>query len=366
MKLIMAGGGTGGHLFPALALAEEFRARDAGIGITFIGAKGGIEEKAVPKRGYPLMLLNIEGIKRVRGLRRAAAVWKAFISTIRAFWILRSLRPEGVIGSGSYSSAPVVIAAWLLGIKTAILEQNALPGLTNKALGRLADRVYVSFAEARGYFPARRTVLAGNPVRKEILRRRAEKTFRRGERFTILVFGGSQGATALNAAFLDAAEYLSDIWPGLRVIHQTGEEGFLAARASYGRKELKAEVFKFIDDMADMYLAADLCVCRAGATSIAEITATGIPSILIPYPFAADNHQEVNARSLENAGASVMIRQERLTGRSLADAIRRLYEKPQELKTMSGKARALGRREAASVIAEDFLRLISGKNIGKE
>ncbi|MBI5809886.1 MAG: UDP-N-acetylglucosamine--N-acetylmuramyl-(pentapeptide) pyrophosphoryl-undecaprenol N-acetylglucosamine transferase, partial [Deltaproteobacteria bacterium] len=238
------------------------------------------------------------------------------------------------------------------------LEQNALPGLTNKALGRLADRVYVSFAEARGYFPALRTVLAGNPVRKEILRRRAEKTFRRGERFTIMVFGGSQGATELNAAFLDAAEYRSDIWPGLRVIHQTGEDGFEAARASYGRKELKAEVFKFIDDMADMYLAADLCVCRAGATSIAEITATGIPSILIPYPFAADNHQEVNARSLENAGASVMIRQERLTGRSLADAIRRLYEKPQDLKTMSEKASALGRPEAASAIAEDFLRLI--------
>lgn len=356
----MAGGGTGGHLFPALALAQEFKTRDKDIEIEFIGGVGGIEEKIVPKHGYPLKLLNVEGIKRTRGGTRVRALLKAFKSTVKAILTLRSMKPDGVIGSGSYSSAPVVLAARLLGIKTAILEQNALPGLTNRILGKFVDRVYIAFAEARAYFPPTRTVLSGNPLRKEILEGVVDKhgDLERGARFTIFVFGGSQGATAINAAFLDATEYLTDIWPALRVIHQTGDDGFNSVEAAYKRKRLKVDLYKFIDNMADAYSSADLVVCRAGATSIAEITAFGLASILVPYPFAADDHQEVNARSLSDAGAAVVIRQDKLTGRSLADAVRRLYEAKEEFKALSSRSKALGRPGAASVIAENFLKVL--------
>ncbi len=358
MKLIIAGGGTGGHLFPALALAEEFKRRDPEVEIVFIGAHGGLEEKVVPRYGYPLRLLSVEGIKRKKGLKRVAALFKALRSTIKAVGILRRLRPDGVIGSGAYSSAPVVFAARLLRIRTAILEQNALPGLTNRISGRVVNRVYIAFEEAARYFPRARTVLTGNPIRREILSRVGPASDRAGEKFKVLVFGGSQGATAINAAFLDAAEYLTDIWNGLKVIHQSGDQGYEAVADSYRRKQLKVEVHKFIDDMAGAYSGADLVVCRAGATSIAEITAFGLASILVPYPFASDNHQEVNARCLQDIGAAVMIRQDKLTGKTLADAIRRLYENAGELKEVSTKAKALGRPRAAEMIADDFVELL--------
>lgn len=360
----MAGGGTGGHLFPALALAEEFRRRDAGAEVTFIGGKGGIEEKIVPKYGYPLRVLNVEGIKRRSGLARLRALGKAAKSTVEAVRILREIRPDGVIGSGSYSSAPVVTAAKLLGIKTAILEQNALPGLTNRVLGRLVDRIYIAFDEARGSFPGGRTVLTGNPVRRDILRADDEIEKPR-DKFSILVFGGSQGAVAINAAFLDATEYLTDIWSSLRVVHQTGVEGHDAVEAAYRRKNLRVELFEFIDNMSAAYNAADLVVCRAGATSIAEMTALGLASILIPYPYASDDHQTVNARSLSERGAAVLIKQDKLTGSALAEAIKRLYRHPQELKNIRDRSKKLGRPKAAEQIADNFLRVLDRKKKNK-
>ncbi len=365
LKLVMAGGGTGGHLFPALALADEFKRKEPEAEITFIGGTGGLEEKIVPGCGYPLKLLNVAGVKRTSGLKRAKALAMAVRSTLRAVNILRSIKPGGVIGSGSYSSAPVVTAARLLGIKTAILEQNALPGLTNKVLGKVVDRIYIAFEEAKGYFPKDRTVLAGNPVRKDILEAAPKRDEGKRERFSILVFGGSQGATAINAAFLDSTEYLTDIWNGLRVVHQTGNDGYEAVRAAYRRKNLKVEVLKFIDDMAKAYRDADLVVCRAGATTIAEITALGLASILIPYPFAADDHQTVNAKSLSERGAAVLIRQDQLTGSALAAAIRRLCENPTELKTLRGKAKTMGKPGAAAMIMEDFMKVLSAKGGNK-
>lgn len=361
----MAGGGTGGHLFPALALAGEFRKRDKDTEITFVGGVGGIEERLVPAYGYPLRLLNVEGIKRKSAARSAAAIYKAFKATIQAVGILRTIKPDGVIGSGSYSSAPVVLAARLLGIKTAILEQNAIAGLTNRILGKMADRIYIAFEEARGYFPPLRTVVTGNPLREDIIGRIADKREKRLERnggkFTVLVFGGSQGAKAVNAAFLDASEYLTDIWGDLRVIHQTGEQGYDQAEAAYKRKKMKVELHKFIDNMADAYLSADLAVCRAGATSISEITAFGLASILVPYPFAADDHQDANAMSLAARGAAVVIRQDKLTGQSLAGAIRRLYENRKEFNDVSASAKAIGRPRAAEVIADNFLKILNPK-----
>ncbi|MBI5237173.1 MAG: undecaprenyldiphospho-muramoylpentapeptide beta-N-acetylglucosaminyltransferase [Deltaproteobacteria bacterium] len=359
MKLVMAGGGTGGHLFPALALAEEFKKRDRDTEIIFIGGKGGLEERIVPRYGYPLRVLNVEGIKRRKGFERIRALAKAAKSTVDAIGILRSIRPDGVIGSGSYSSAPVVLAAKILGMKTAILEQNALPGLTNRVLGKVVDRIYIAFEEARVFFPGGRTILTGNPIRKDIMERFRDTFVERNEKFSILVFGGSQGATAINTAFLDAIEYLTDIWSGLRVVHQTGEEGYEAVKAAYRRKDLKVELFKFIDDMAGAYNSADLVVCRAGATSIAEITALGLASILIPYPFAADDHQTVNARCLSEHGASVMIRQDKLTGSALADTIRKLYKNPRELKEIRERVKMFGKPMASEMITDNFLKILN-------
>jgi len=356
----MAGGGTGGHLFPAIALAEEFKRRDASVEITFIGGKGGIEERIVPGYGYPLKVLSVEGIKRKGARDRARAVVKAASSTIAALRMLREIKPDGVIGSGSYSSAPVVTAAFILGIKTAILEQNALPGLTNKILGKLVNRIYIAFGEARAYFPRGRTVLTGNPVRRGIIRA-DDQCERARDKFSILVFGGSQGAVAINAAFLDATEYLTEIWSGLKVVHQTGEDGYEAVLSAYRRKNLKVELFRFINDMSAAYNAADLVVCRAGATSIAEITALGLASILIPYPYASDDHQTVNARSLADRGGAVLIKQDKLTGSALAEAIKKLYRHPQELKDMRDRSKKLGAPKAAELIADNFLKVLTRK-----
>ncbi len=359
LTLVMAGGGTGGHLFPAMALAKEFKSRYPDARIVFIGGKGGIEEKLAPGLGYELRLLDVEGIKNRRGIRRIRALVKAAMAVVKAVKILREIRPDGVIGSGSYSSAPVVSAACLLGMKTAIMEQNALAGLTNRVLGRFVDRVYISFAEARRFFPVLRTVVSGNPVRREILGKTPDEAIGKGDKFTILVFGGSQGATAINTAFVDATEYLTDIWPGLNVVHQTGKDGYDQVVRAYGRKGLKVEVMKFIDDMAGAYRGADLAVCRAGATTLAELTALGVASILIPYPFASDDHQSVNARCMAGSGAAIVIEQDKLTGAALAAAIKRFYGFPGELKAMREKARGMGAPNAAATIVADFLKILN-------
>jgi UDP-N-acetylglucosamine--N-acetylmuramyl-(pentapeptide) pyrophosphoryl-undecaprenol N-acetylglucosamine transferase len=372
-RVVFAGGGTGGHLFPALSVADELRRRDERCDIVFIGGRGGLEERVVPEQGYSLELLEVEGLKGKRGMKRAKSLYKALAATYRAIGLLRRLKPVGVIGSGSYASGPVVLAAKLLRLKTAILEQNAIPGITNRYLGRFVDRVYVSFEESCCYFPEERVMLAGNPVRREILeeaaRQREELIARRKSSFTILVFGGSQGAKTINTAVLDALEYLTDMVNSIRIIHQTGVEWCDEVRAGYERKGLLSagsgkrngsivEVLPFIEDMSTAYASADLVICRAGATSIAEITALGLASVLIPYPFAADNHQEVNARLLSGRGAAVMVGQDGLTGQVMAEEIRTLYNDREKLHGIRSASKALGRPGALDTIVDDYLRLL--------
>jgi UDP-N-acetylglucosamine--N-acetylmuramyl-(pentapeptide) pyrophosphoryl-undecaprenol N-acetylglucosamine transferase len=360
----MAGGGTGGHLFPALALADEFKAADQSVEIIFIGAHGRLEEKVVPNFDYPLELIEIEAIKNKSGFGWIKALIKAAAATLRSIRMLRRIKPDGVIGSGSYASGPVVLAAKILGIKTALLEQNVLPGITNKFLAKFVDRAYLSFKDSEKLFRPGTHRLSGTPVRREILESgkagRSDQNVRGGGKFTILVFGGSQGAATINATFLDAAEYLSDIWNDLRVIHQIGAEGYRGAKEAYDRKGLSVELHKFIDDMAGAYKDADLVVCRAGATSIAEITALGLPSIMMPYPFAAAGHQEVNARYLASRGAAVMITQDDLTASNLAAVIKDFYEDRAKLRSTASKSAGLGRPEAARFIVNDFSILLEG------
>lgn len=364
MKIIMAGGGTGGHLFPALALAEEFKKNDKDVEIIFTGSKGRLEEKIVPEYGYELYLFDIEALKKRSGFGRIRSLFKALKAVLNATSMLRQLRPDGVIGSGSYSSGPVLLAASLMGIKTAIMEQNAMPGFTNRVLGKFVDRVYIAFEEAGKYFKVERTVVVGNPVRLDILSVIDTRESLRGKgKFNLFVFGGSQGATAINASFLDAAEYLTDIWGDLNVVHQSGDEGFQMVESAYKRKGLKVDLHKFITNMAEVYAKSDLVVCRSGATSIAELTSLGIASVLVPYPFASDDHQEINARSMENRGAAVIIKQDELTGKILADVIREFYENRDELKKVELAAKAVGKPDASKRIVTDYMKIFKRENV---
>ena len=366
MKIVLTGGGTGGHLFPALALAEEFKERDRKCELLFVGSAAGIENKIVPNYGYRLELLDINGFKGRGWPAKFTTGLKAVKAIFQAVKILKSFRPDGVIGTGGYSSGPVVLAARLLGIKTAILEQNIVPGLTNRIFGRFVNIIFIAFEQSKRFFPSGRVLLSGNPIRKELLKAggRGEKVGINGKakKFTILIFGGSQGAKAINTAILDAMEYLSDIRGSIRIIHQTGDLDYAAVKEMYERKGIKAEVYKFIDDMASVYAAADLVICRAGATSIAEITALGLASILVPYPFAANNHQEINARCLADKGAAIMMKQDEIVGDILASYIRRFNENPKSLTEIREKALAFGKPDAAQEIVSSFRHFIENAN----
>jgi UDP-N-acetylglucosamine--N-acetylmuramyl-(pentapeptide) pyrophosphoryl-undecaprenol N-acetylglucosamine transferase len=358
LRIALAGGGTGGHLFPALALAEEFKARDKDCEILFIGSAVGIEKDVIPKYGYALKFIDVEGLKGKGLQNKLSAGLKAAKAVFAAKKILKQFRPHGVIGTGGYSSGPVVLAARLLGIKTAILEQNTIPGLTNRLLGRLVNRIYVAFEQTKNKFPGGRVILTGNPVRREILDSRG--TAHRA-RLTVLVFGGSQGAKAINTAFLDALEYLADIRDNIRIIHQTGDADYTTVKETYERKGIKADVYRFIENIAEAYSQADIVICRAGATSIAEITAMGIASILIPYPFAANNHQETNARCLADKGAAIMLKQGEIIGDALAVLIKRFYKSPDELKKIRANAEAFGMPDATTETVENLTKLIRGR-----
>lgn len=358
MNIVLTGGGTGGHLFPALALAEEFKAIDKECEILFIGSALGIEKGIVPKHGYALELLDMCGLKGKGLYNKVSAGWKAAKAIFAAKRILKSFGPDGVVGTGGYSSGPVMLAARLLGIKTAILEQNSVPGLTNRILGRAANKIFVAFDESKKFFPCGKVILAGNPVRKEILKISNFRFQISNSKFTILVFGGSQGAKAVNAAFLDAVEYLADIRDGIKIIHQTGDADYMTVKETYERKGIKAAAYRFIDDMAEAYSNADLVICRAGASSISEITALGLASILIPYPFAANNHQEINARCLSEKGAAIMMAQNEIIGDALANVIRRFFKNPEGLNGIREKAKALGKPNAARDIAGSILRML--------
>lgn len=358
MRIVLTGGGTGGHLFPALALAEEFKARDKDCEILFIGSTTGIETRIVPRYGYRLELLDIEGFKGRAWLDKALAGVRAGKAIVSAMKMLKSFKPDGVIGTGGYSSGPVVLAARLLRIKTAILEQNTIPGLTNRILGRFVNIIFIAFEESKRYLPAGRVIMTGNPIRRELLKM-ADKGQVSKDKFTILIFGGSQGAKAINTAFLDALEYLTDIRNFIRIIHQTGDADYTMIKEAYERKGIRADVFSFIDDMASVYALADLIICRAGATSIAEVSALGLASILIPYPFAANNHQEINARCLADKGAAVMLKQEDIVGDALASLIKRFYTNPDELEEIKKKALAFGRPNATQEITNSFCQFIA-------
>lgn len=356
MKLVIAGGGTGGHLFPGVALAEELRAREADAEITFVGTARGIEARVLPELGWPLELIEVSGLKTVG----AAGAIKGLFRLPRAYWqaraLLKRLRPDAVIGVGGYASGPVLLAAKLRGIPTAICEQNSIPGLTNKLLGRVARAVFVSFAGTQRFFKPAKTTLSGNPVRRALVQQLLETpapaaTAEAQSPVHVLVSGGSLGAVAVNQLAADALIAISRTVP-LAIVHQTGAKGLDETVARYAAAGVAADCRAFIQDMAATYRQTDVIIGRAGATTVAELAIAGKPAVFIPYPFAADNHQEINAREMAEAGAALMFRQAELTADKLADALRPLLTDAARRAEMGAKMSALARPRAAAAVID--------------
>jgi UDP-N-acetylglucosamine--N-acetylmuramyl-(pentapeptide) pyrophosphoryl-undecaprenol N-acetylglucosamine transferase len=353
MRLLIAGGGTGGHLFPGVALAEELRARAPDAAIQFVGTARGIEARVLPGLGWDLALIEVSGLKTVGVL----GALRGLIRLPRALWqarrVVKAFRPDAVIGVGGYASGPVVLMARLAGLPTAICEQNSIPGLTNKILGRVVRAVFVSFDGTRRFFAAKKTTLSGNPVRRDLARRLGDAAPAAAPdgAVHVLVSGGSLGAVAVNELAADALIALARDVP-LAIVHQTGDKGLEATRQRYAAAGVAADCRAFITDMASAYQGADLILGRAGATTVAELAITGKPAVFIPYPFAADNHQEVNARAMADAGAALMFRQAELTAAKLADALRPLLTDPARRAAMGAQMKALAHPAAAATVID--------------
>ncbi len=365
MKVVLAGGGTGGHVFPALALARELRSRD--IEVLMVGTAQGLEASIFPAEGFSLETIRVEGLRgrRIQGQIRSLALLPQAL--IRALVLLGRHRPHVVVGVGGYAAWPVSMAAILRRIPLLIHEQNSSLGFTNRVLARLAHVVAVSFAETRSSFK-REVVVTGNPIRREIVdagRRKGLEAFHlEPGRVTALIFGGSQGAHRINQAVAEALPHLMRPRDHLQFIHATGSRDHSAMEAGYRGWNGEARVLPFIEDMALAYAAADLVVCRAGATTIAELTALGKPALLVPYPFATDDHQRGNAEGLVRAGGARLILDRDLTGARLAIELQELLNDPEALAEMGRGARSLGRPQAASHLA-DVICQLGGAGTGK-
>jgi len=356
VRIIIAGGGTGGHLFPGIAVAEEFQKRDPQNRVIFIGTRRGIEHRLLGTLGYELRLIEVEGLKG-RGLKALIkGAWAIPVSMMQSRRILADFRPDVVLGVGGYASGPAVMAAYLMGCPTAIAEQNALAGNTNRILGKFVDRIFLTYEQSKGRFPARKVSVTGNPVRAAFAASLKESPKTRAFR-QILIFGGSQGAAAINKTVVAMMPLLQKIKDRVRVVHQTGERDEETVRQAYAKAGMEAEVRPFIVDMVSAYAASDLIICRAGATSLAEITVAGKASVLIPFPYAADDHQTENARAMVEAGAAAMIRESDLTAETLYSLVASLLGDDKKLRGMEEKSKTLGRPDAAASIVDACIKL---------
>lgn len=361
MRIVIAGGGTGGHLFPGIAIAEEFIKRDKQAKVLFIGTQRGIESRMLGRAGYELRTIDVEGIKG----RGVTALLKSLYQVPQSMWqsrkILKQFDPGMVIGVGGYASGPAVMAAYFMGVPTAIAEQNAVPGVTNKILGKFVDKIFVTYAETAKLFPPSKAKVSGNPVRAAFTGVR-DLPKKKEDRHRLLIFGGSQGAAAINKNVVEMLPLLQKMKDKIHILHQTGARELESVRDAYDRYGISADVTDFIVDMADAYRQADLIVCRAGATSLAEITAAGKAPILIPFPYAIYDHQTKNARVLADAGAAILINEKDLNGDKLFEVIAELLNNPEKLQTMEENSAKLGNINAAATIVEACLKLMTMKN----
>jgi UDP-N-acetylglucosamine--N-acetylmuramyl-(pentapeptide) pyrophosphoryl-undecaprenol N-acetylglucosamine transferase len=361
MRIVIAGGGTGGHLFPGIAIAEEFLKRDDQTKVVFIGTKKGIESKLLGQLGYELREIDIEGVKGRGSMALVRGTYQIPKSMWQSKCILKQFSPHIVVGVGGYASGPAVLTAHFMRIPTAIAEQNAIPGITNRILGIFADRIFVTYAQTRTYFPQEKVILSGNPVRAAFIVGRIKEKEKK-DYWHLLIFGGSQGAEAINKGIIDMLPQLQSMKDKVNVLHQTGSRQLEEVKKAYEQFGIQAIVTPFIVDMAGAYADADLIICRAGATSLAEITAAGRAAILIPYPWAANDHQLKNAQALASEGAAVMMPERELSGSKLFSAIENLLRDEQKLRQMEKNSLRISRIDAAATIVDNCIKLMAKRN----
>lgn len=357
-RLLLAAGGTGGHLFPGVAVAE-FAQRQAGAEVLFVGTAGGMEKSVIPQLGFSLRFIPAEQLRGRTRWGKIRAIGVAGYGVGAAWRIIREFAPDVIFSIGGYASAPTVLAGWLQRIPCVLLEPNAIPGLANRFLSWFAAHVCLGFETAARFFPAHKVVHTGNPVRS-VLRLALQPTAT-DKPFTILVFGGSAGAHRLNHIVPQALARLDRKQSGqkstdptlpIQIIHQTGQAEHAAVSAAYAAEGIAARVMPFIDAMQEVYAEADLVICRAGAITAAELTLLGKPAILIPYPYAADDHQRANAEALVQAGAAVMLLDHALSPELLEQTIARLVQHGDMLGNMARAAAALGRPDATAAVVQ--------------
>jgi UDP-N-acetylglucosamine--N-acetylmuramyl-(pentapeptide) pyrophosphoryl-undecaprenol N-acetylglucosamine transferase len=361
MKLLIAGGGTGGHVFPAIAIAREWLSRGTEREVVLVGTQRGIETKLVPQAGLPLETLRAAGLKGKGGLTLLKNFATLAPGMLDAFAILRKHKPVAAFGVGGYAAGPMMLATWLRGVPNIIFEPNAEPGFTNKVLVKLSKRIATGY-EVTANALGGRAVVTGNPVRAEFFSiepRKLKKPFR------LLITGGSQGALPINRAFVDAMDMLAARKGDLSVVHQTGERDYNAVRTAYARREFRAEVVPFLGNMAERFAWADLIVCRAGAITAAEVAAAGRAAIFIPFGRATDSHQLRNAQEMSKAGAGKLITEPELTAERLAKEIFSLLDQPAEIEHLASRARSLGKPNAAHDIV-DLVETVAGVHTNRQ
>ena len=356
MRVLIAGGGTGGHVIPALAIARELKTR-YGAELLFVGTARGIENRLVPAAGFGLARIKVGALKNVSVITRLRTMFDLPKAVVDARKIIGVFQPDVVVGVGGYASGPGMAAAILMRIPTLAFEPNYVPGFANKIVGKRVSAAAVHFEQTQKFF--RNAQVVGVPVRPEFFQVAAAVGNRTR---TLLVFGGSQGAQAINQAMTAAAPEVLRQIPGLQIIHQTGEREYNDVKAAYARAGIMAEVSAFIDDMPAAFARADLLLCRSGASTVAEITAAGKPAIFVPFPRAADDHQRRNAEAIVQGGAAVLVPQAELTPERLAQEVTRLFADPGRLKEMSERARALSHHDAAGRVARMVAELAGTSN----
>jgi UDP-N-acetylglucosamine--N-acetylmuramyl-(pentapeptide) pyrophosphoryl-undecaprenol N-acetylglucosamine transferase len=359
MRLLIAGGGTGGHVFPALAIARAVMDEDPQAKILFVGTRHGIEARILPDTDYDIRYITTRGLRKTGLLNNVFGLLELPLGMMQSVSVIREFKPGFVLGVGGYASGPTLLAAVLLRIPNAIQEQNSVMGTTNRILSRFVDKIFISWEKTDPSTPHQKTIFAGNPIRADLLQESGPDE--NHERFNILVFGGSRGARSLNLSIAANLDLLAPLADRINVLHQTGEGAAEEIKGAYDRAGIKADVREFIHEMGPAYQWADMVVCRSGASTLAELTALGKPAIVIPYPYAIGDHQARNARVLESGGAVRVVLDRELSNGTLVKEIKALAENPDLLLDMARKSREFGRPDAARSIALEILRSERGR-----
>jgi UDP-N-acetylglucosamine--N-acetylmuramyl-(pentapeptide) pyrophosphoryl-undecaprenol N-acetylglucosamine transferase len=353
-KILIAGGGTGGHLFSGIAVADLIHQNYPHAEILFVGTPYGLEKEIVPQAGFSLKTIEVSPLKGSGPIARIKSLMNLPQAYLKSKKILKEFRPDFVVGIGGYASGPMTLAAHFSKLPTAIIEQNSIPGFTNRWLARFVDKIFIAFDKAREFFPKNKIVFSGNPARKwkdSAIEKSAGK-------FCVFILGGSQGAHALNVAMLEALPYLGEEKGRLCFIHQTGPADFEQVHGAYERWACDAQVFPFLQDLGPAYAKADLMICRSGAGTITELQNLAKAAILVPYPFAADDHQFFNAKEMVEQGAAEIILNQDLSGKVFAERILDYLHHPEKIHTMEALAQGLAKPDAAKQVLDHCLALL--------